>query len=94
MAARGSHRQAGLAGPDRPAHPLRAAGFDAGTNYPPLTTHFPASLAGQQNADADAWGERVLTLWLEPAYDDARIDAAVAVIERAISRALKGEVAD
>ena len=60
---------------------LRKTGFDAGTNYPPLSDFFPTLLQDQTHPDADAWGQTVLTLWLDRSYDDARISEAAALIE-------------
>ena len=59
---------------------LRAAGHDAGTNFPPLAAAFPRLLADQVYDEATAWGDEVLNLWVSPDYDAARIAAAVAVI--------------
>jgi dTDP-4-amino-4,6-dideoxygalactose transaminase len=58
---------------------LRAAGFDAGTNFPPLAQGFPAILPRQP--DAERWGQAVLNLWLSDDYDAARISAAAAVVQ-------------
>ena len=63
---------------------LRKNGFDAGTNYPPLTDFLPNLLQGEAHADADKWGRSVLTLWLDRTYDNERIAKAAAVIERII----------
>jgi dTDP-4-amino-4,6-dideoxygalactose transaminase len=62
---------------------LRKRGFDAGTNYPPLTDFFPRLLQGQEYDDAKRWGDTVLTLWLTTAYDDAGIRSAASIIHRA-----------
>lgn len=51
---------------------LRKAGFDAGTNYPPLTDFFPRLLQGQSHDDAEKWGQAVMTLWLDRTYDGGR----------------------
>lgn len=59
---------------------LRTAGFDAGTNYPPLAREFPSYLPRQQ--EAETWAARVLNLWLTDRYDAACISAAVDVIRR------------
>lgn len=66
---------------------LRAAGFDAGTNYPPLARDFPSMLPGQD--DAERWGNSVLNLWLTDVYDEARIRAAAAVISDFFETAAK-----
>lgn len=58
---------------------LRAAGFDAGTNYPPLAQSFPALLPSQP--DAERWGQAVINLWLTDDYDAGRIAAAACVIQ-------------
>jgi dTDP-4-amino-4,6-dideoxygalactose transaminase len=65
---------------------LRNAGFDVGTNYPPLADEFPSELACFRNEDASAWGAQVVNLWLTEDYDDRRIDAAVEVMARALER--------
>lgn len=70
---------------DRVASALRAAGIDAGINYPPLTDSFPTTLADQVSAAADQWGREVLNLWLTPDYDDARMDQAADIMEQALS---------
>lgn len=59
---------------------LRAAGFDAGTNFPPLARSFPNILAGFQFDDADTWGNQVINLWVTDDYDSSRIAAAAKVI--------------
>jgi dTDP-4-amino-4,6-dideoxygalactose transaminase len=66
---------------------LRSNGFDAGTNYPPLTDFFPKLLAGQAQPDAQTWGKSVLTLWLDESYDDDRIGRAAAIIAGVVARA-------
>ncbi len=70
---------------DRVAIRLRENGMDAGINYPPLTDSFPNLLADQTHADAERWGREVLNLWIEPDYAKARIDKAVAIMERALT---------
>jgi dTDP-4-amino-4,6-dideoxygalactose transaminase len=64
---------------------LRTSGIDAGTNYPPLTDFLPKLLEGQTHADAKKWGETVLTLWIDDAYDNERIARAGAIIEDVVS---------
>lgn len=59
---------------------LRSAGFDVGTNYPPLVDEFPADLRAFADADASAWGAQVINLWVNDDYDNARIDAAADII--------------
>jgi hypothetical protein len=66
---------------------LRKSGFDAGTNYPPLTDFFPKLLQGQSHAAAKKWGRIVMTLWLDQTYDDQRITKAAAIIEKTIADA-------
>jgi dTDP-4-amino-4,6-dideoxygalactose transaminase len=73
---------------------LRRSGFDAGTNYPPLTDFFPNLLRGQSHADAERWGRTVMTLWLDQTYDDRRIDKAAAIIEKIIAEAASAVAAD
>lgn len=68
---------------------LRRNGFDAGTNYPPLTDFFPNLLHGQDYADAKQWGCTVLTLWLTQQYDSATIGEAANVIRKIIGAALQ-----
>jgi dTDP-4-amino-4,6-dideoxygalactose transaminase len=63
---------------------LRRHGIDAGTNYPPLRDFFPNLLKDQAFANAQHWGETVLTLWLSSAYGKSKIAAAVTIIESAI----------
>jgi dTDP-4-amino-4,6-dideoxygalactose transaminase len=58
---------------------LRAAGFDAGTNFPPLAQSFPALLPSQP--DAERWGQAVINLWLTDDYAPARISAAADVMQ-------------
>lgn len=67
---------------DRLVQALRANGFDAGTNFPPLTDAFPNLLAGQRHADAQQWADEVINLWVGDDYDDARIRQAVSVMEQ------------
>jgi dTDP-4-amino-4,6-dideoxygalactose transaminase len=64
---------------------LRKSGFDAGTNYPPLTDFFPKLLHGQSYDDAEKWGQTVMTLWLDRTYDGDRIAKAAAVIEETVA---------
>lgn len=68
---------------------LRSSGFDAGTNYPPLTDFFPKLLAGQAQPDAQTWGKSALTLWLDESYDEDRICQAAAIIAGVVARAPK-----
>lgn len=65
---------------------LRDAGFDAGTNYPPLAESFPALLGGQGHPDATEWGRAVINLWLDERYDAARIARAAEVIGGVLCR--------
>lgn len=55
---------------------LRAAGFDAGTNYPPLP--------GVTDPGAISWGKEVINLWVSEDYDEPRIKAACEIIKRVI----------
>jgi dTDP-4-amino-4,6-dideoxygalactose transaminase len=59
---------------------LRNAGFDAGTNYPPLANEFAADLRQFDDDDASAWGAQVINLWVTDDYDDRRIAAAIDVM--------------
>jgi dTDP-4-amino-4,6-dideoxygalactose transaminase len=61
---------------------LRQAGFDVGTNFPPLAGEFPLLFGGQNHPDAEEWGRTVINLWLTDDYDSARITAAGKVIEQ------------
>ncbi len=65
---------------------LREAGFDAGTNYPPLADEFPAELSCFKDHDASAWGAQVINLWVTDDYDDRRIDAAASVMAQVLER--------
>lgn len=67
---------------DAVATALREGGIDVGINFPPLTEGFPDLLRGQEHPDAVTWGRAVFNLWLSPAYDDSRIAAAAAILER------------
>ena len=64
---------------------LRQAGFDAGTNFPPLWRRSPRWSADPHRADADRWGEQVLNLWLHEADDAARLGTAAALIDKALA---------
>jgi dTDP-4-amino-4,6-dideoxygalactose transaminase len=66
---------------------LRAAGIDAGTNFPPLSDSFPLLLAGQVQPGAQQWGREVLNLWLTPEYDAARIEQGARIIAGVFERA-------
>jgi dTDP-4-amino-4,6-dideoxygalactose transaminase len=61
---------------------LRGAGFDAGTNYQPLTANFPALLANYRQPGAERWGREVLNLWVSENYDRERINRAAGVISK------------
>jgi dTDP-4-amino-4,6-dideoxygalactose transaminase len=67
---------------DRVVAALRAAGFDAGTNYPPLWDSAPRLIGDQRKSDGDRWGATVMTLWLTAPYSNARIRAAADVVKR------------
>jgi len=68
---------------------LRQAGFDAGTNFPPLSQELPHLFAGQNHPDAEQWGRTVINLWLSDDYDSARIGAASKVIGQGLLSAAK-----
>ena len=55
---------------------MRAAGFDAGINYPPLP--------GVTDPSAVQWGKEVINLWVSDDYDETRIKAACEVIKRTL----------
>ncbi len=66
---------------------LRAAGIDAGDNYPALDTFFPrhaAYAASSTPTTARQWQERVLNLWLTPDYTPERMRLAVGLIAAAV----------
>jgi hypothetical protein len=63
---------------------LRGAGFDAGTNYPPLWDSAPRLLDVQRRHSGDVWGASVLALWLSDAYDRSRIQCAADLIKMTI----------
>jgi dTDP-4-amino-4,6-dideoxygalactose transaminase len=65
---------------DKVAHALRAGGFDAGVNYPPLWEGAPRLLSGARRESGDQWGRSVLALWLTDDYDQSRIAAAAETI--------------
>ena len=65
---------------------LRAAGFDAGTNYPNLARSFPKLLGDQRHADADSWAARVMQLWLTDDYDQARIRRGADIVRQAVDQ--------
>jgi hypothetical protein len=67
---------------DRIVAALRSAGFDAGTNYPPLWDSAPRLIGDQRKTGGDRWGATVMTLWLTEPYDDARIRAAADIVRR------------
>ncbi len=62
---------------------LRAAGIDAGDNYPALETFFPRTAAyapSSAPARARLWQARVLNLWLTPDYTPERIRSTARLI--------------
>lgn len=66
---------------------LRAQGFDAGTNFPPLREGFPSLSSSPDPEDGGIrWGETVVNLWLTDDYNHDRIAAAAAVIRRVIDK--------
>jgi dTDP-4-amino-4,6-dideoxygalactose transaminase len=69
---------------DRIVTALRAGGFDAGTNYPPLWDSAPKLVGVQRQVDGDQWGATVMTLWLTEPYDNAHIRAAADIVKRTI----------
>lgn len=79
---------------DRVLEKLRAAGIDAGDNYPALDTFFPrhaayvaSSTPGSSPATARAWQATVLNLWLTPDYSPERIRQAAELIAAAVEDA-------
>lgn len=73
-------------GRNRVVDALRAARFDAGTNYPPLWDSFPVLLAGQRTAEAERWADEVLNLWLTDDYDAARIDIGADIVANSLAK--------
>lgn len=65
---------------------LRAAGFDAGTNYPSLADTYPQLFDNGPLVAAREWGMQVINLWVTEDYDADRIIAAGSVIRRALDR--------
>lgn len=65
---------------------LRNGGIDAGTNFPPLTSSFPALFAGRRYSGAEQWGHEVLNLWVTPSYDAERMRRAVGIIGEVLSQ--------
>jgi hypothetical protein len=63
---------------------LRKNGFDAGTNYAPLTDFLPKLLRNQFQPDGEKWGQSVMTLWIDPRYDDERITEGATIIKTII----------
>lgn len=61
---------------------LRAAGLDAGTNYPPITAFFPRQLASWILPGADIWGQEVINLWLDRRYGAGEMELAAATLDR------------
>lgn len=60
---------------------LRNLDFDAGTNFPPLTTSFPSLVSNQRYEGAEQWGSEVLNLWLSSDYDASRMKRVAEAIE-------------
>lgn len=75
---------------DKVVAALRNDGIDVGTNFPPLTSSFPALFAGKRYKGAEQWGREVLNLWLTPAYDAERMKRAAGVIGDILSQ--QGEI--
>jgi dTDP-4-amino-4,6-dideoxygalactose transaminase len=59
---------------------LRAAGLDAGTNYPPLNAAYPGWFGAACGEEAEAWGREVLNLWVTPETTPECMDRAVALM--------------
>ena len=70
---------------DKVVTALRYSGFDAGTNFPPLTTSFPTLFSKQRYEGAEQWGSEVLNLWLSSDYDAGRMKQVAEVIEVLLS---------
>ncbi|MDD5390000.1 MAG: DegT/DnrJ/EryC1/StrS family aminotransferase [Gallionellaceae bacterium] len=69
---------------------LRAAGIDAGDNYPALDTFFPRHATYAPSsvaATARDWQATVLNLWLTPDYPPQRIRQAAELIAAAVAGA-------
>lgn len=69
---------------------LRNDGINAGTNFPPLTSSFPALFAGKRYEGAEQWGREVLNLWVTPAYNTERMKRATGIIGDILSQ--QGEI--
>lgn len=65
-------------GRDKVVRALRDAGFDAGTNYPPLP--------GVTDAGAHEWGGTVINFFVSDDYDEPRIRAACEIVKRTIGQ--------
>lgn len=72
-------------GRDAVVKALRAAGFDAGTNYPPLNDVHPGIEGESFSPGSIQWGREVINLWVTEDYDMARIDAAARIIAAALA---------
>jgi dTDP-4-amino-4,6-dideoxygalactose transaminase len=66
---------------------LRNNGFDAGTNFPPLTASFPSLISTRPIKGAEKWGSEVLNLWLSSEYDSSRMNQLAETIEATLLNA-------
>lgn len=66
---------------------LRNYGFDAGTNFPPLTASFPSLISTRPMNGAENWGSEVLNLWLSSEYDSSRMNQLVESVEATLLNA-------
>lgn len=66
---------------DKVVATLRNSGFDAGTNFPPLTISFPSLFSDYRYEGAEQWGSEVLNLWISPDYDEKKMLLLAEVIE-------------
>jgi len=57
---------------------LRQAGFEAGTNYPALSSSLPSIIPA--HPDSDLWEKSVINLWLTQNYDSSRVQAAADLV--------------
>ena len=64
---------------------VRAAGFDAGVNYPPLTDFYPTLLGDQETAADRLWRDSVINFWTTSRYDDSTIRAVAGIVEKALA---------
>ncbi len=64
---------------------IRAAGFDAGTNYPDVREYFPTVLSAMPESGARRWTETVLNLWVDDRYDRRTIQDVASVVEKTLT---------